>query len=103
MCGVSDLKTLDEETHQLGLHNLQPTLLALDGKTNEEKMELFGSAIPLLIRGDADPVVPIAQGEDIRQEVGRNSDVKMVVHNGKGRMFKHGDNVKKAVPEGEEW
>ncbi|KAL0465868.1 hypothetical protein QR685DRAFT_452293, partial [Neurospora intermedia] len=48
-------------------------------------------------------VVPIAQGEDTRQKARRNSDVKMVVLNGEGPMFRHGDNVKTKLPEGEKW
>ncbi|CCC08962.1 hypothetical protein SMACR_03210 [Sordaria macrospora] len=114
MCGVSDLKTLDEETHKLELHYLQ-TLLGLEDKTEEEKLGLFRERSPLyyaqhiaspllLIHGDADPVVPIGQSEDIKQAVGGNDgDVKMVVLRGKGHMFRHADNMKLALVECEEW
>ncbi|KAK3403342.1 Alpha/Beta hydrolase protein, partial [Sordaria brevicollis] len=114
MCGVSDLKTLDEETHKLELHYLQ-TLLAFDGKTEEGKMKLFRERSPLyhahrinspllLIHGDADTVVPIAQSEEIKKEVERNGgDVKMVVLKGEGHMFRQADNLKLALVECEKW
>ncbi|KAK1778027.1 dipeptidyl aminopeptidase [Copromyces sp. CBS 386.78] len=114
MCGVSDLSTLDEETHKLELHYLQ-TLLGLEGKSKEEKLELFRERSPLyhaqniaspllLIHGDADPVVPIGQSEDIKHAVERNGgDVKMVVLKGEGHMLKHADNLKLALRECEKW
>lgn len=114
MCGVSDLKALDEETHKLELHYLQ-TLLGFEGKTEEEKLQLYYERSPLhhakritspllLIHGDADPVVPIAQSVDIKREIEKNGgDVKMVVLKGEGHIFKQADNLNLMLLESEKW
>lgn len=105
LCGVSDVKTLDEKTHKLELHYLE-SLLFTPGMGAEEREAIFRERSPLfhaervtapllLIHGENDTVVPIAQSYEIKRKIEeRGGDVDMLVLPGEGHMFKKVENLK---------
>ena len=105
LCGVSDVKTLVEKTHKLEMHYIESLLFSPD-KSKEEREVIFRERSPvfhaeritaplLLIHGEADTVVPIAQSYDIKRKIEeRGGDVDMLVLPGEGHMFKKVDNLK---------
>ncbi len=115
-CGVSDIKGLDEDTHKMESHYVE-VLLNLEGKTQEEKDALFRARSPLyhaeritapllLVHGDADPVVPIAQGREIKRKIEERDgggDVDLIVLEGEGHMFRRAESWRTILVEGEKW
>lgn len=113
-CGVADLKALDVETHKLESHYVE-TLLGLRGATAEQREAVFRARSPLhhaenitapllLLHGDADTVVPIAQSEAIQRKIeARGGEVKLVVLEREGHVFKRADSWLTLMEESEKW
>jgi dipeptidyl aminopeptidase/acylaminoacyl peptidase len=113
-CGVSDIQGLDEETHKMESHYVE-LLLKLGGKTKAEREELFRARSPLfhaenirapllLVHGDGDTVVPIAQSKEIKRKIEeRGGDVELIVLEGEGHSFKRAESWLTIVVEGEKW
>lgn len=113
-CGVSDMKALGAGTHKLESHYLEG-LLYKPGMSDEEKEAVDYERSPvqhaeriraplLLLHGDKDTVVPIAQSYEIERKVReRGGDVKMVVAPGDGHMFSMEKSKKIALEAEVEW
>ncbi|GAB1314562.1 Peptidase S9 prolyl oligopeptidase active site-containing protein [Madurella fahalii] len=113
-CGVSDVKALDAETHKMESHYVEG-LLKFEGKTEEEKEALYYERSPLyhagnitapllLVHGDADTVVPIEQSKEIKRRIeSRGGEVKLIVLEGEGHIYKRAENLRIGLIEGEKW
>lgn len=113
-CGVSDVKALGEGTHKLESHYLYG-LLYKPGMSREEREAVEYERSPvlhaeriraplLLLHGDKDTVVPIAQSYEIEKKIrARGGDVKMVVAPGDGHMFLMEKSKKIALEAEVEW
>lgn len=113
-CGVSDVKQLGEGTHKLESHYLEG-LLYEPGMSDEERARVEKERSPvfhaeritaplLLVHGDEDPVVPIAQSFEIERKVReRGGDVKMIVCEGEGHQFKMTKSTKLALENEVKW
>jgi len=113
-CGVSDIKTLDAKMHKMESHYTE-RLLGLQGKTPDEKAQLFRDRSPLyhaqyitapllLVHGDEDTVVPIEQSKEIQRKINeRGGEVDLIVLEGEGHMFKRADSWLKLLVETEKW
>lgn len=114
-CGVSDVEALDRDTHKMESRYMQVLLGFTEDTTDEEKHKLYKERSPLyqaekitspllLIHGDMDPVVPIAQSYKVKERIEkRGGDVDMIVLKGEGHMFKRGESWETVVREGEKW
>lgn len=97
-CGVADTAALSRETHKLESRYLDRLLWPL-GTSPEEQQRIHRARSPLfhaekitapllLVHGDHDTVVPIAQSRGIRDKISaRGGDVELVVLPGEGHMF----------------
>lgn len=113
-CGVSDMKALGEGTHKLESHYLEG-LLYEPGMSPEEREAVERERSPvlhaeriraplLLLHGEKDTVVPIAQSYEIERKVReRGGDVKMVVAPGDGHMFSMAKSKQIALEAEVEW
>lgn len=96
--GVADTAALASETHKLESHYISRLLFA-DGTSAEEQKQIHQARSPLfhaeritapllLVHGDHDPIVPIAQSRGIRERIlARGGDVELVVLPGEGHIF----------------
>ncbi|KAK3685225.1 peptidase S9 prolyl oligopeptidase active site-containing protein [Podospora appendiculata] len=113
-CGVSDLKALDVETHKMESRYLE-VLLRLEGVSDEDKERLFRERSPLyhaqkitapllLVHGDEDTVVPIAQSREVKSKIeGQGGEVEMIVLEGEGHNFHRAESWRTILVEGEKW
>jgi dipeptidyl aminopeptidase/acylaminoacyl peptidase len=113
-CGVSDVKALGEGTHKLESHYLEG-LLYKPGMSQEERATVEYERSPvlhaeriraplLLLHGDKDTVVPIAQSYEIERKIrARGGEVKMIVAPGDGHMFLMEKSKKIALEAEVEW
>lgn len=98
-CGISDLGSMADGTHKLEYHYLDGLLYA-ENTSKEDIAKIFRQRSPLfhaeritapllLVHGDKDTVVPIAQSFEIEEKIKeRGGTVKMLVAPGEGHMFK---------------
>lgn len=124
-CGISDLGTMAEGTHKLEAHYLDGLLYDVDHTSEAEKTAILRARSPLyhaqrirapllLVHGDRDTVVPIAQSYEIAERI-RQGDgdgdgdgaprrrVEMVVAPGEGHMFKMRASQRMALEREVEW
>lgn len=114
VCGVSDVKKLDESTHKLESEYMGA--LVLDpGMTDEQKEERYRERAPLfhadkieaplfLLHGVADTVVPIEQARLIYKAVkDKGGDVRIREVEGEGHMFGKPGSPRLWLEEEEAW
>jgi len=110
--GVSDLQQLAEGTHKFESHYLYALLFKPDA-TEEEKAKIYHDRSPLfhtdkverpllLLQGNIDRVVPIAQALEMEKGVRENGgDVKLVIMKGEGHGFRMQKHIIRATEEEE--
>ena len=118
VCGISDVKTLGQETHKQECQYLDPLLFGwpVPGDISEEERErVYKGRSPiwhaseiaaplLLLHGTKDTVVPVEQARVIKEAIeGRGGEVRLVEVEGEGHMFLAPESKRVWLVEEEGW
>ncbi|OAQ57846.1 transposase [Pochonia chlamydosporia 170] len=115
LCGVSDLETLDKDTHKIESDSVPALVLHNPAAVGTEKLQTYrersalynakGIISPLLlIHGQDDTSVPIEQARKIYQAMAKHmADVKLIEVPEEGHMLSRPATVRLLIAEEEKW